>query len=48
LRWRNLRRSALDALTGEERRQVYGMLRLKVDVAADGSMQVRGMLSENV
>jgi len=24
------------------------MLRLKVDVAADGSMQVRGMLSENV
>jgi hypothetical protein len=38
----------LDALTGEERRQVYGMLRLKVDVAADGSMEVRGILSENV
>jgi site-specific DNA recombinase len=39
---------ALDALTGEERRQVYAMLRLKVDVAADGGMEVRGILSENV
>jgi site-specific DNA recombinase len=39
---------ALDALTGEERRRVYAMLRLKVDVAADGGMEVRGILSENV
>src|SRR5215213_6277311 len=39
---------ALDALTGEERRQVYDMLRLKVNVATDGSMEVRGILSENV
>jgi hypothetical protein len=39
---------ALDSLTGEERRQVYAMLRLKVDVAADGAMEVRGILSENV
>jgi hypothetical protein len=39
---------ALDALTGEERRQIYAMLRLKVDVATDGSMEVRGILGENV
>ena len=37
---------ALDALGPEERRQVYGMLRLKVDVAADGHMEVQGILSE--
>ena len=29
----------LDALTPEERRQVYGMLRLRVEVAADGTME---------
>jgi hypothetical protein len=39
---------AFDALTPEERRQVYGMLRLRIDVAADGSMEVRGILSENL
>ena len=39
---------ALDALTPEERRQVYGMLRLRIEVAADGSMEVRGVLSENL
>jgi hypothetical protein len=39
---------ALDALTPEERRQVYGMLRLRVEVAADGTMEARGILSENV
>jgi site-specific DNA recombinase len=39
---------ALDDLTAEERRQVYGMLRLRVEVDADGSMEVRGILSENV
>jgi hypothetical protein len=39
---------ALDALTPEERRQVYGMLRLKVEVYADGRMEARGVLSEDV
>ena len=39
---------ALDALTPEERRRVYGMLRLRVEVAADGTMGARGILSENV
>jgi hypothetical protein len=38
---------ALDALTPEERRQVYGMLRLRVEVAADGTMKAQGILSEN-
>src|SRR5215204_2777876 len=38
----------LDALTPEERRQVYGMLRLKVEVYADGRMEARGVLSEDV
>jgi hypothetical protein len=38
---------ALDALTPEERRQVYGMLRLKIEVAADGTMKAQGILSEN-
>ena len=33
---------ALDALTPEERRQVYGMLRLRAEVAADGTMVARG------
>jgi site-specific DNA recombinase len=39
---------ALDALTPEERRQVYGMLRLRVEVAADGTMEAQGILSENL
>ena len=39
---------ALDALTPEERRQVYGRLRLNVEVFADGRMEARGILSENV
>ena len=39
---------ALDALTPEERRQVYGMLRLRVEVAADGTMEAHGILSENI
>ncbi len=37
---------ALDNLVPEERRQVHGMLRLKV--AADGSMEARGVLSETL
>jgi site-specific DNA recombinase len=39
---------ALDALTPEERRRVYGMLRLRVEVAADGTMEAHGILSENI
>ena len=39
---------ALDSLTPQERRQVYTMLRLKVEVSADGRMEARGILSENV
>jgi site-specific DNA recombinase len=38
---------ALDSLTPEERRQVYTMLRLKVEIDADGRMEARGVLSEN-
>ena len=36
---------ALDSLAPEERSQIYGMLRLKVDVSAGGTMQARGVLS---
>jgi hypothetical protein len=36
---------ALDALAPGERCQAYGMLRLKVEVSADGGMQARGVLS---
>jgi hypothetical protein len=39
---------ALDTLAPVERRQVYGMLRLEVEVAADGSMVARGVLSETL
>src|SRR5919107_6217553 len=38
----------LDNLTPQERRRVYGMLRLNVEVFADGRMEARGILSENV
>jgi hypothetical protein len=38
---------ALDTLTPEERRRVYAMLRLNVEVYADGRMEARGILSEN-
>jgi hypothetical protein len=37
---------ALDSLTPEERKQVYTMLRLKVEVAADGSMEARGIMGD--
>ena len=37
--------AALDSLSPQERCQRYGMLRLKVDVLADGTMQARGVLS---
>jgi site-specific DNA recombinase len=39
---------ALDTLAPEERCQVYGMLRLKVEVAPDGSLEARGVLSETL
>ncbi len=39
---------ALASLAPEERRQVYGMLRLRVEIAADGSMEARGVLSESL
>jgi site-specific DNA recombinase len=39
---------ALEKLTGEERRQVYGMLRLTVKVSADGSMEASGILRDNL
>ena len=38
--------AGLDALDPDERRRVYGMLRLKVEVAPDGAMHARGILSE--
>jgi site-specific DNA recombinase len=39
---------ALGKLTGEERRQVYGMLRLRVKVSSDGSMEATGILRDNL
>ncbi len=38
----------LDALTSDERRQVYGMLRLRWEAGADGTLEGRGLLSENL
>jgi hypothetical protein len=39
---------ALDELTGEERHQVYRMLRLQAYVNPEGDLDVRGVLSEPV
>jgi hypothetical protein len=39
---------ALDDLTGEERHQVYRMLRLQVFVNPNGDLEVRGVLREAV
>jgi site-specific DNA recombinase len=39
---------ALDELTGEERHQVYRMLRLQVFVSPEGDLDVRGVLREAV
>ena len=39
---------ALDELTGEERHQIYRMLRLQVFVSPDGDLDVRGVLREAV
>ena len=38
----------LDALTSEERRRVYGMLRLRWEASADGTLGGRGVLSEKI
>jgi hypothetical protein len=38
---------ALDALEPEERHQVYKMLRLTVEVCADGSLEVSGVLGDS-
>ena len=38
----------LDELTGEERHQVYRMLRLQVFVSSEGDLDVRGVLREDV
>jgi len=38
----------LDELTGEERHQIYRMLRLQVYVSPDGDLDVRGVLREAV
>jgi site-specific DNA recombinase len=39
---------ALEKLTGEERRQVYGMLRLRVRLSADERMEACGILKDNL
>ena len=39
--------AALDALEPEERHQVYKMLRLTVEVCADGSLEVSGVLGNS-
>jgi hypothetical protein len=37
---------ALDALTPEERRQVYGMLRIRAVVRIEGTLEVSGTFEE--
>jgi site-specific DNA recombinase len=39
--------AALDALEAEERHQVYKMLRITVEVCADGSLEVSGVLGDS-
>jgi hypothetical protein len=39
--------AALDAVGPEERRQIYKMLRLTVEVAPDGSLHVSGVLGDS-
>lgn len=38
----------LDGLDPEERRRVYGMLRLRVAAGSDGALEARGILSEGI
>jgi hypothetical protein len=37
-----------ERLKPEERRRVYGMLRLEVSARADGTLEARGILGENL
>ena len=39
--------AALDALSPEERHQIYKMLRLTVEVSPDGSLNVTGVLGDS-
>jgi hypothetical protein len=39
---------ALDSFAPEARYQIYGMLRLKVEVSGDGTMRAQGVLSERL
>jgi len=39
--------AALDALSPEERHQVYKMLRLTVEISPDGSLEVSGVLGDS-
>jgi hypothetical protein len=39
--------AALDALSPEERHQVYKMLRLTVEISPDGSLDVSGVLGDS-
>jgi site-specific DNA recombinase len=43
----NMTPAALDALEPEERHQVYKMLRITVEVCADGSLEVSGVLGDS-
>jgi hypothetical protein len=39
--------AALDALSPEERHQIYKMLRITVEVSPDGSLNVTGVLGDS-
>ena len=39
---------ALDSLAPEDRARVYAMLRLKVEILAEGTMQARGILGDEL
>ena len=39
---------ALDSLAPEDRVRVYGMLRLNVEISAEGTMQARGVLGDDL
>ena len=39
---------ALDRLDGEERNRIYRMLRLEITPQEDGSLDVRGILSDSI
>ena len=43
----NMTPAALDALSPEERHQIYKMLRIPVEVSPDGSLNVTGVLGDS-